>query len=275
MPFRKKNNMDKIGNFLGKYFVPGLLAFLGLILLIFSGGQTTGFKLGSIAILVVGVLGTLYVKGTIPAKAQIFVGIFVTAGALLFVYLDYDVIKSRLIYERKVERVEKHVVQRLKDIRKAQIAYNREHGKYTDNFDSLLHFLKEGELTLIKRLGSLPDSIATEEEARELGLIQKMPEGMTEAQVIAEGTIVRDTVQADVLSYVFNESDRKTRKTKLYVDSLPFVPFASHRFEMATAQIDAGGVEQNVFQVIDPKPFAKQFKVGSLTEASTSGNWTR
>lgn len=266
--------MDKIGNFLGKYFVPGLLACLGLVLLIFSGGQTTGFKLGSIAILVVGVIGTLYVKGTIPVKAQIFVGIFVSVAALLFVYMDYDVIQSKLKYERKVKKIEDHVTQRLKDIRKAQIAYNREHGRYTDNFDTLLHFLNEGEITLIKRLGSLPDSVPTEEMARDLGIIQKMPKGMTEAQVIEEGIIVRDTVQADVLSYVFNESDAKTRKTKLYVDSLPYVPFASHKFEMATARIDAGGVEQNVFQVIDPKPFAKQYKVGSLTEASTSGNWS-
>lgn len=265
--------MEKIGNILNKYFVPGLLAVAGLVLLIFSGGQTVGFKLGSIAILIVGVLGTLYVKGKIPAKYQAVVVVFVAVSALFFAYMDYNVIDTKMREERKIEKINKHVIQRLKDIRKAQIAYNREHGKYTDSFDSLMHFLKEGEITLIKKLGALPDSVPTEEMARELGIIQAMPEGMTEAQVVEKGLIVRDTVQVPVLGYVFNESDRKSRKTKLYIDSLPHVPFADHKFEMATATIDAGGVQQQTFQVIDPKPYSFQFRVGSLTESSTSGNW--
>lgn len=265
--------MEKIGNILNKYFVPGLLAATGLVLLIFSGGQTMGFKLGSIAILVVGVLGTLYVKGKVPAKYQIFVGIFVTLSALFFAYMDYDVINSKMVREKKKEKIETHVIQRLKDIRKAQIAYFRENQKYASSFDSLTHFLEKGEVTLIQKFGALPDSVPTEEMARELGLIQTMPEGMSETEVIEKGLIVRDTVQVPVLGYVFNDSDRKTRKTKLYVDSLPYVPFADHKFEMATATVDAGGVDQQTFQVIDPKPFDYQFKVGSLTEASTSGNW--
>lgn len=265
--------MEKIGAVLSKYFVPVLLAAFGLLLLIFSGGQNMAFKLGSIGILVVGVVGTLYVKGSISGSAQIIVAIMVAIGAGIFAYMDVDVIRSELRENRKIEKVSKHTIQRLKDIRKAQIAFNREHGKYTDNFDTLLDFLKNGEISLVKRLGSLPDSVPSEEMARELGLISEMPEGMTDEDVINKGLIVRDTVMVQVMGYVFNESDANSRKTKLYVDSLPYVPFANHKFEMATAQIEAGGVEQHVFQVIDPKPYAKQFKVGSLTEASTSGNW--
>lgn len=265
--------MEKIGAALSKYFVPVLLATFGFLLLIFSGGQNTAFKLGSIGILVVGVVGTLYVKGSISGKSQIIVAIVVSIGAGAFAYMDVDVIRSELRENKKIERINKHTIQRLKDIRKAQIAFNREHGQYTDNFDTLLHFLKYGELSLVKRLGALPDSVPSEEMARELGLITPMPEGMTDEQVLDQGLIVRDTVMVQVMGYVFNESDEKSRKTKLYVDSLPYVPFASHRFEMATAKIEAGGVEQHVFQVIDPKPYAQQFKVGSLTEASTSGNW--
>lgn len=265
--------MQKIGPVLSKYSMPVLLALFGLWLLISSGGQTPLFKLGSVAIFVVGVLATLYVKGTIPAKAQIIVGLAVAAGAVFFAYMDVNVIRSKLAEEKKIKKIDTHVIQRLKDIRKAQIAYNREHGKYTDSFDSLLYFLKDGQITLIKRLGSLPDSVPTDAEARELGIISAMPEGMSDEEVIASGLIVRDTVQVDVLNYVFNESDAKTRKTRFYVDSLPYVPYAKHRFDMATARIEAGGVEQHVFQVIDPKPYAFQFKVGSLTEASTSGNW--
>ncbi len=265
--------MQKIGPVLSKYAMPVLLALFGLWLLISSGGQTTLFKMGSVAIFVVGVLATLYVKGTIPAKAQIIVGVLVAAGAIYFAYMDVNVISSKLSEEKKIAKINTHVIQRLKDIRKAQIAYNREFGEYTDNFDTLLYFLKEGQLTLIKRLGSLPDSVPTDAAARELGLISEMPEGMSDEDVIASGLIVRDTVQVDVLTYIFNESDEKTRKTRFFVDSLPYVPFAKHKFDMATARVEVGGVEQYAFQVIDPKPYSFQFKVGSLTDASTSGNW--
>ncbi len=35
----------------------------------------------------------------------------------------------------------------------------------------------------------------------------------------------------------------------------------------------SGGIVRPVFEVYDPKPFAEQYKVGSLTEATTNGNW--
>jgi hypothetical protein len=265
--------MQNIGSTLSKYAMPALLALFGLLLLITSAGQTHLYKLGSIGILVVGVLATFYVKGTIPAKAQALVAIVVTLGALAFAYLDYAVIDDELSAQKKREKVETNVVQRLKDIRKAQLAYSREFGNYTNNFDTLLDFLQNGHLTLVKRLGSLPDSVPSDEEARELGLISEMPDGMSDEDVLAAGLIIRDTIEVDVLTYVFNESDTRTRKTRLYIDSLPFVPYGKHKFEMAIAKVEVGGVEQNAFQVIDPKPYSKQFKVGSLTSASTAGNW--
>jgi hypothetical protein len=115
--------------------------------------------------------------------------------------------------------------------------------------------------------------VPTEEMARELGLLNKMPAGMTDEEVINSGLIVRDTFQVAVLENVFNEEDQRTRKAAFFVDSLPFVPFGGHRFEMNAGTVDAGGVTVPVFEVIDPKPFAEQFKLGSMTEASTSGNW--
>jgi hypothetical protein len=265
--------MSNIGNSISKYFISGLLIVLGLMLLFLSSGQTILFKMGGLAILVVGVLGVLYIKKLINRKVQIGVAAIVAIGAIVFAWLNYSVINDQLIYAKKKERIEGHVIQRMKDIRKAQLAYVKEKGEYASSFDSLLYFLKNGELTLIKRLGSLPDTVPTEEMARELGLLNKMPAGMTDEEVIQSGIIVRDTFQVAVLENVFNEADMKSRKTAFYVDSLPFVPFGGHRFEMNAGTIDAGGVTVPVFEVIDPKPFADQFKLGSMTEASTSGNW--
>jgi hypothetical protein len=265
--------MQSIGRILSIYLFPALLIVMGILLLAISSGQTSLFQLAGLGILIVGILGALYVKGVISRKVQIGVTVVVAVGAIVFAYQDYAVIQEELAYYRQKEKVKTAVVQRLKDIRKAQIAYNKEYGKYANSFDSLLYFLENGKLSLVKRLGSLPDSLPTEEMAMEAGIIQTMPDGMTDEEVIQAGLIVRDTIQVDVLGFVFNEDDREKRKTKFYVDSLPYVPYADHKFQMEADVVEISGAPTPVFQVKDPKPFAEQYMVGSLTEASTSGNW--
>ncbi len=70
---------------------------------------------------------------------------------------------------------------------------------------------------------------------------------------------------------------KTTEKTERHHSML--IPFPTClleiiKFEMKADMIDSGGVKQPVFLVTDPKPFEKPgFTMGSLTEASTSGNW--
>ena len=265
--------MQEIGRIVGRYLFPILLIVTGLFLLLFSQGQTTWYKLGGAGILIVGVLSFLFIKGLISRQVQVLITIIIAAGALFLAFMDYDVINARLTYDKKKEKIESHIIQRLKDIRKAELAYHKEYGFYTPSFDTLIDFLKNGQVSLIKRLGSLPDTIPTEEMARELGMIHQMPDSLTEDQVIASGMIVRDTILVPVDTYVFDESDANSRKYKLYIDSLPYVPFSNHKFELETGTVESGGVTQSVFLVKDPKPFATPLMVGSLDKASTSGNW--
>lgn len=267
--------MQELGRIIGKYLFPLLLTAAGLGIVI-SGSvneQTQLFIMGGVGIFLVGVISYLQVKGIINRTLQIVLSIVFFAGAIAYSVLDYQSIAEQMAYERKREKIKKHIVQRLKDIRKAQTAYLKEHDKYADSFDSLLYFMKNGKLSLVKKLGSLPDTVPTEEMALELGLIQTMPDGMTDEEVLNAGLIVRDTIEVDVLGYIFNEDDRESRKVPFYLDSLPHVPFADHKFEMDADFIESGGVRQPVFRVLDPDPFDEQFIVGSLSEASTSGNW--
>ncbi|NEN22420.1 hypothetical protein G3O08_02750 [Cryomorpha ignava] len=265
--------MQEIGRIVGRYLFPILLILIGLSLLLFSQGQTIWYKLGGAGILIVGVLGFLFVKGIINRQVQVIVAVVIAVGALFLAFKDYDVIKDRLAYDTKKQKIESHIIQRLKDIRKAEVAYQKEYGAYTPSFDTLIDFLKNGQVSLIKRFGALPDTVPTEEMARELGLIHQMPDSLTEEQVIASGMIVRDTILVPVDTYVFDQSDSSNRKYKLYLDSLPYVPFGKHKFVLETGTVESGGVTQSVFLVKDPKPFANQLMVGSLEKANTSGNW--
>ncbi len=265
--------MQEIRRVLGRYLFPALLVFLGLYLVIISGQQTNLFLFGGLGIMAVGIISALFVKGLISQTVQVILSVAIALIAFFFAYQDYAVIKEKLEYAEERKKVETSVKQRLKDIRKVQLAYVKEKGRYAASFDSLKYFLNNGQVSLIKRFGTRPDSIATDEQARELGLFQKMPEGMTEDQVLKAGILVRDTVLVPVKGYIFDEDDKKTRKTPLYLDSLAYVPFGNHKFDMRADVIDKGGVRAPVFYVVDPQPFGNQLSVGSLTDATTAGNW--
>ena len=77
-------------------------------------------------------------------------------ASIFFAYKIYDSINGPIKFNQtKNERYAK-VIDRLKDIRKAQIAHKDVKGIFSNNFDSLVKFVDEGIFTLIqKRLKEL------------------------------------------------------------------------------------------------------------------------
>ena len=73
---------------------------------------------------------------------------------VFFSYKIYTSINSPINFNKvKTERYKK-VINRLKEIRKAQIAYKDVNGIYSDNFDSLVSFIDNGIFTLIEKRDS-------------------------------------------------------------------------------------------------------------------------
>jgi len=178
-------------------------------------------------------------------------------------YFIYAGIMKPIDFDKeKVYRYEE-VVQRLKDIRTAQVSYKSVYGKYTGSFDTLIHFVKEDSFPVEYAEGSLDDSLA-----------------------VAMGLIVRDTFYVRVLDSIFHG--------KYSVDSLQYVPFSQGvKFELAAGTImTASKVEVHVFeasalnfdilkgmdrQLIINLNDLKEFpglKVGDVNEANNNaGNW--
>ena len=109
-------------------------------------------------------------------------------------------------------------IQRLRDIRTAQLAFRSEHRRYTGSFDTLIDFLKTGTFSMVRIVGDLDDSAA-----------------------VAGGKITRDTLFVSVIDSLFRKG--------FPVDSLRYVPFTQdEEFELGTANITAGNVVVNVFE---------------------------
>ncbi|NOX84715.1 MAG: hypothetical protein GXO86_01930 [Chlorobi bacterium] len=179
-------------------------------------------------------------------------------------YFIYESIQAPLRFKKEVERRERIVVDKLKDIRKAQLIYKKMKGSYADNFDSLESFLAVAEIPIVKMVQDPNDTTYTKTINDTIGYIK-----------------VEDTLF----------------KNKPYtLQELSIIPFSGgEEFEMAADTIDRGGVLVHVFQVLAPyKAFLKGMdkqrvinlvakmedtdrypglKLGSLTEASTDGNW--
>lgn len=134
-------------------------------------------------------------------KAIQIVLVFVIIG--LGYILANNILKP-IRFEREYKKRKEVVVERLKDIRTIQVAYKATYGHYTDSFDSLINFYKNGKLKLVRRVGSMDDSIA-----------------------VAQGLVRRDTVLVPVKDTIFKG------KVNFDIDKLGKVPFATDAtFEM-------------------------------------------
>ena len=76
------------------------------------------------------------------------------------VYLLADSIMKPVRFDKEVKIREVEVIQRAKDIRAAQQAYKAIYGEYTNNFDTLIHFVLTDSLTMQRSVGSADDSLA-------------------------------------------------------------------------------------------------------------------
>ncbi|MGY8944186.1 MAG: hypothetical protein ACKVKK_00980 [Flavobacteriales bacterium] len=74
--------------------------------------------------------------------------------AIFFSYQIYDSINGPINFNKTKNIRYTKVINRLKEIRKAQIAHKDVNGIYANNFDSLVKFIDEGIFTLIEKRDS-------------------------------------------------------------------------------------------------------------------------
>ena len=181
--------------------------------------------------------------------------------AILLAYMVYDTIDSRIEFEKTAEYRKSVVVEKLKDIREAQKAYKGVYGKYAKDFGSLINFVKTDSMPYIKAIGTVPDTL-------------------TEVEAVQMGIVVRDTFKIAIRDTLFGAN--------YPIDSLSYVPFAENvQFNMDADQIEINNLQVQVFEAkadykdiftgLNPQDegikLEDGLRVGSMTDASISGNW--
>lgn len=244
-----------------KFAPPVILGLISIVILILwqATDQNSVFMFGGLALLIISAILLLNTLGFITNKLSGILSIVLVLVSVGLVSMNYKSINDPILFLKEKERRYTHVIQRLKDIREAEVAYKKKYKKYTNSFDTLVDFLQNDSLFVIKKFGSVPDSL-------------------TEAEAIEQGIYRLDTTLVPSSSEIFNKTYLSTRSkgTSLVLDSLPYVPFTTEKFELKTSSLERGsGITVNVFECKDSAPFDKKdvMKVGSLTDPTTAGNW--
>ncbi|MFA6125856.1 MAG: hypothetical protein WC699_00995 [Bacteroidales bacterium] len=197
---------------------------------------------------------------TVRYIVQIILGVLV----VLFTYLIYSGIMKPINFEKEKSARYLKVVERLKDIRTAEVAYKSVYQKFTGSFDTLINFVKTDSFPVEFKEGSLDDSLA-----------------------VAKNLVKRYIIYVPVRDSIFPKGYN--------ADSLRYVPHTSGvQFNLAAGSIVTGSkVTVQVFEanalnfdilngmnrqlIVNLNDVAKDFKglrVGNIKEANNNaGNW--
>lgn len=203
--------------------------------------------------------------------------IVLVAAAIAITYFIYTTVNDPIQFEKERKARYGAVVERLKDIRKAEQAFKETYGRFTGSFDTLIHFVKHDSLPVVRQIGTLTDEM--------------LEKGWDEARAIKEGKIIKDTVFVSVLDTVFGRN--------YAIDQLKYVPSTDTvaEFHLDATIITTGsglkvphaeckvhnntymkGLERQLIINISEKARKNDMypglKFGSLTETNNlAGNW--
>ena len=197
--------------------------------------------------------------------------------AVVLTFFIYKSIQRPIQFEKAKKARYDVTVERLKDIRKAELAYKDVYRKFTGSWDTLINFITKDSVITVRKIGELNDSMV---EA-----------GISEKKAIQMGLITRDSVRVSALEAVFGKGYDASK--------LKYVPVPGEPSEFhlgATVIITGSGIgvpvfqakahnnvilrgldEQLVINLNDQRRTNEKYPgllVGSLTETvNNAGNW--
>ena len=183
---------------------------------------------------------------------------------IILAYFVYQSINKPLVFNAEKAEKEALVIQDLKDIRSVQQVYKQINNKYAASFDTLVLFLREGQIPIVKRIPDPDDTTFTK--------------------------TINDTIGfTSVADSLFRH------RHHFILDSLPYIPGAGIMYKLGAGEVERSGLRVQVFEAsahyneilkglnrqmvvnlikarkdIDKYP---GLKVGSMEEPSTDGNW--
>lgn len=194
-------------------------------------------------------------------KGKIHIGLWVLVALLGYTLYSTIMNPIRFNKERKLRSAD--VIERLKDVRKAQIAFKEVNRYYAPNFNELIPLIDTGKFTIVQR---------RDEELKYYNEVYR------EYQM-------KDTTYIDTLGFVSIKDSIFSPKFDL--ENLRLIPHANGaELQLRAGRITSGKLNVQVFEARAPKEkylvgldedlinnTAKDLVVGSMNSAKINGNW--
>ena len=194
---------------------------------------------------------------------------------LILSYRIYRIIMQPIEFASIKEKRYEKITNRLEQLREAQLIFKSEYNQYANNFDDLVSFFQNAQVSIIERKDS---SFMRYDKVYQTDMLKD-----TIIYRIIGQTSAKDKLMS---------SNSELFKSDFSVSDLRYIPFAkdSTEFSIATGHIDRNGVRVQVFEI---KASNTDFfhdiyddyesliiglrinalAIGSLTEPTLSGNW--
>jgi len=196
-------------------------------------------------------------------------------ASIFFAYKIYDAISGPIRFNQvKNERYAK-VIDRMKDIRKAQIAHKDVKGVYANNFDSLVKFIDEGIFTLVEKRDS---SYLEYDRTYRIDMLREVVVTDTLGFVPVKDSLFRESDQYKQMAFVpiqgIQDSMFKIKSEVIYKNGYK-VPVFEVKISKNTILFDQNEdfVKQENETVSVDGVNGPEIVLGSLTNVSTNGNW--
>ena len=149
--------------------------------------------------------------------------ILLVASIGLLSYMCVMSIVTPIKFDETKTAREKVIIQRLIDIRTAEVEYKNQKGVYTDSFPELFNFLKTAKKKTVLKEGSLSDK-QLEAGLTEAAAVKIVRKG-NRAEIIANGleNFRRDTAYLNMIESIFPE--KYTIET---IEQLAVIPFSNN-----------------------------------------------
>ena len=196
-------------------------------------------------------------------------------ASVFFAYKIYDSINGPIKFNQtKNERYAK-VIDRLKDIRKSQIAYKDVKGTFSNNFDSLIKFVDEGYFTLIEKRDS---SYMEYDRTYRIDMLREVIVIDTLGKVSVKDSLFKNTNRYQDMSYIPIDGVRDSMFT-INAEVINKNGYNVPVFEVKVSKNvilfdqNADLVQQENETVSVDGVNGPAIVLGSLSNVSTNGNW--
>jgi len=154
---------------------------------------------------------------------KIFTFVILPIAIIGLAYAVWHSVQEPIQFEKLRTQRQNVGIQRLKDIRTLQVAFKSRYGKFTSNMDSLINFYNNGQIAIIRQIGSMDDSLA-----------------------VAQKRVRRDSIKIFV-------KDTLLKRADFIPDSLRTIPFSGGKLIIMKAVVKSvSGVDVPLFEAEMP-----------------------